>query len=465
VGLSEGGVPGFVLGLAQGGAAALGLAACGTAACAAQVARGMLNTPEALMQQDGTRWDSTRGKWVDDFVNLQEEEAQAEKAPEDCESEEDSPLFGSAYKKEVADSSYYDIIGVKPGSLPADIKKAYYKAALQVHPDKNPGDQEAHVKFQQLSAAYRVLSDPQLRERYDQIGEEATKEAELPSIDPILFFGILFGSEHCEKYIGKLYLAMQTNQLAKELQRQSKGGEDILKTRGERQMQQRQHLREVRCARHLRHLVDVWAVQRDGRSFVRQSSEEASCLNQCAFGGRLLKAISQAYQTTAEDYLSSLYGPLTLESQLSRWSHGFQDAQLKTSAGLSLAKAAYAANSVAASVHRRMSEKNLNATYIPEGANVIDNKIAESLEGQLPIFLQTLWDVCLLDITSTLKNVSGKVVKDVSVPWQLRVRRAQALLRLARIFRDAGQREASDTKKAEVAKQLLEEALMGSVKR
>ncbi|CAE7310788.1 gacC, partial [Symbiodinium necroappetens] len=117
VGLSEGGVPGFVLGLAQGGAAALGLAACGTAACAAQVARGMLNTPEALMQQDGTRWDSTRGKWVDDFVNLREEEA--DKAPEDCESEEDSPLFGSAYKKEVADSSYYDIIGVKPGSLPA----------------------------------------------------------------------------------------------------------------------------------------------------------------------------------------------------------------------------------------------------------------------------------------------------------------------------------------------------------
>ena len=33
------------------------------------------------------------------------------------------------------DSSYYDIIGVKPGSLPADIKKAYYKAALQVHPE------------------------------------------------------------------------------------------------------------------------------------------------------------------------------------------------------------------------------------------------------------------------------------------------------------------------------------------
>ncbi|CAJ1355183.1 unnamed protein product [Effrenium voratum] len=420
VGLSEAGLPGFVLGVAKGAACAVGLALCGSAACAAQLARGLLNTPEALCQQ-GKRWDTQSGKWVEDFVDLQQEEAKAATL-EEGDSEEDSPLFGGAYKKEVADSSYYDILGVKPGSLPADIRKAYYKAALQVHPDKNPDNEEAKVRFQQLANAYRVLSDPQLREHYDQMG--STVE-EPPCIDPLLFFGILFGSEPCERYIGKLYLAMQTNQFAKEL----KGDRDDWMPRSEQQLQQ-QFLREVRCALHLRNLVDQWAVQRDARSFTASTSKEASELARCSFGARLLQAIGRAYRSSAEDFLSGLYGPLTMEAQLSRWSHGFQDTHLKTTVGISIAKAAYAANSVAASVQMHMSDASRGSSGAVEG-------FSDTLEGQLPVFLQTLWDVCLLDIMSTLKNVSGKVLKDASVPWQLRLRRCQALLHVSRCFRDA----------------------------
>lgn len=46
-----------------------------------------------------------------------------------------------------------------------------------------------------------------------------------------------------------------------------------------------------------------------------------------------------------------------------------------------------------------------------------------------------------MDITSTLQNVSRKVLKDLSVSWQLRLRRCQALLHLARCFRDQGGQE------------------------
>eukprot|EP00439_Symbiodinium_sp_Y106_P057096 s524_g8.t1 len=99
---------------------------------------------------------------------------------EDIDSDEDSPLFGGALKK------------------------------------------EAQQRFQQLADAYRILSDPELRERYDQLGRKVEEGViDAPCVDPLLFFGILFGSEQNEK-----------------------------------QLQQRQFLREVRCALHLRSLLD-----------------------------------------------------------------------------------------------------------------------------------------------------------------------------------------------------------------
>jgi len=75
----------------------------------------------------------------------------------------------------VADTTLYDTLGVAPGAGGNEIKKAYRKLALKLHPDKNPGP-DAEKKFKEVSAAYEVLSDDQKRETYDRYGLEGLKE-------------------------------------------------------------------------------------------------------------------------------------------------------------------------------------------------------------------------------------------------------------------------------------------------
>lgn len=93
---------------------------------------------------------------------------------------------------------YYEVLGVAKNASEDEIKKAYRKLAKKYHPDANPGDKEAEVKFKEASEAYAVLSDESKRKQYDQFGHAAFEGGagggfDFSGMDFGDIFGDLFG--------------------------------------------------------------------------------------------------------------------------------------------------------------------------------------------------------------------------------------------------------------------------------
>ena len=96
---------------------------------------------------------------------------------------------------------YYEILGVSRTANETEIRQAYRKLAMRYHPDRNPDDADAAVKFREAAEAYEVLRDPEKRSRYDRFGRagfEGLGNAGFGSAEDIFahfsdIFGDLFG--------------------------------------------------------------------------------------------------------------------------------------------------------------------------------------------------------------------------------------------------------------------------------
>lgn len=118
----------------------------------------------------------------------------------------------------VKDTTYYDILGVEPTASEAELKKAYRKQAIRLHPDKNGNDPEAASKFQDLGEAYGILQNKELRDLYDELGVDGMKNdhvaSEAADIDPSEFFKMIFGGDSFKEWIGELSMLDEISKTA-----------------------------------------------------------------------------------------------------------------------------------------------------------------------------------------------------------------------------------------------------------
>ena len=99
----------------------------------------------------------------------------------------------------MSDQSYYDILGVAKDVDEKQLKSAYRKLAMKYHPDRNPDDPSAEVKFKEAGEAYSILSDPEKRAAYDRYGKAAFEQGGAgggnpfgQGVDPSDIFGDIF---------------------------------------------------------------------------------------------------------------------------------------------------------------------------------------------------------------------------------------------------------------------------------
>lgn len=187
-----------------------------------QILRGVAAVPASVnAPRQGKWWSEVEGRWV--YTDLPKEAESLKGVPDDDRdllgSLEDEIDEGSKRKLAggavVADMYYYDILDVDSTAEASAIKRRYYVLARMYHPDKvGHDDLEAAEKFKQISEAYQVLCDPDLRARYDRDGrgglsadKTSVAEGGAPKLDPAILFAFLFGSDKFNDYIGRLATA------------------------------------------------------------------------------------------------------------------------------------------------------------------------------------------------------------------------------------------------------------------
>lgn len=303
------------------------------------------------------------------------------------------------------DTKLYEELAIEPTATPNEIRRAYFKLAQRYHPDKNLNDPTATSKFQQISDAYQVLSDPIKREQYHRMGNAESESL----LDPKSLFVLMFGNDKFGHLVGDL---ATSTLLASEKHQEEMSPESTNKRVAERR-KQFQVNRQQKLAALLRKRLQVY-VDGDKEKFIEHAKHEATLLRQEPFGRDMLHTIGYCYRKKAQLMLGKGKGPLGLRgffSELSDKAHMFRSK----------------ADALEGTMRAVQNSSCIDDEESPEDA----------VRRETVSVLGAVWLASVVDIQTTLRKVVKDILSHDGIAKEILRERAQGLIELGKIFQQA----------------------------